>query len=167
MLNLTDKLPKPTYDDIEVNIDEKKFTYRAASQSPKLGDSRELSNNGSLKQRKRKARELSKISNGSKVSETAEGSELPSVRSKASPIIRPKKNHNSSVERLPEVVKPSNKMASIERIASRIEQEIKKKPLMNIDKEYSNLQKILDKQKVYEKEIANVNFILRFCYRNK
>ena len=54
-------------------------------------------------------------------------------------------------------------MTSIERIAKRLELESKKKPLMNIDKEYSNLQKILDrKQMDYEKESGRVSGFIIF-----
>jgi hypothetical protein len=176
MLHLTDKLPKPNYDDIEVEIDDKKFTYRAVSESPKFGGSKELSINQfsspeSMRYSKKRPKKLSRKSIRSKVSDTVEGSEPPSVRSKPSPYksegissLRKNKKPIIPIENLPVVMKPSNidlnKMASVQRIANRVEQEIKNKPLMNIDREYSNLQKILDKQKVYEKETANVRIII-------
>ena len=47
-------------------------------------------------------------------------------------------------------------MTSIERIAHRIEQESKNKPMMNIDKEYNDLKKILDdKQRMRDEELKN------------
>jgi hypothetical protein len=176
MLHLTDKFPKPNYDDIEIVIDEKKFTHRAASESPKLGGSYELSikqssSPESIRYSKKRPKQLSRKSIRSKVSDTVEGSEPPSVKSKRSPyknecISAPRKNTKPiiRIENLPLVMKPSNqdlnKMASVQRIANRVEQEIKNKPIMNIDREYSNLQKILDKQKVYEKETTNVRIII-------
>lgn len=163
ILYLTDKLPKPSYDnDFSPIMNEKKLTYRAASESPNLFGSKETSSNqGSYKyNRKKPKRDLTKRSNGSRVSDTNEGSELPSVRTKVGHPSIHKKN-TSSIDKLPDVSKPSvssNKMSSVERIASRLEKENKSKPMMNIDKEYIQLQKILDRnQKAHDQNSMNVS----------
>ena len=156
ILYLTDKLPKPNYGEpLEVDIDDKKRSYRANSESPILDPTKDSSSiPGSYKRTKKKAKGLGKRSIGSKDSETGEGTELQTII----PKISPTKSiaHTNSIEKLPEVVKPHsnspNKMSSIERIASRIE-ETKSKPLMNIDREYQDLKKLLDnKQKERDEE---------------
>lgn len=77
------------------------------------------------------------------------------------------KNSSSSVEKLPDVNNPQstspNKLSSVERIANRLQQESKKRPLMNIDREYNDLKKILEskqterEQKLYKAHIENVS----------
>ena len=156
ILYLTDKLPKPSYDNgLEKAVEKHKLSYRkrATSESPGAGGTKDTSSNqGSYKYIKNKNKEPSP--KRSHVSDTNEGAELPSVKIKHSPQVKHKKKLSNSIEKLPEVRSKSNSpkdMTSIERIASRIEQESKKKPIMNIDKEYNNLQKILDrKQQDYE-----------------
>ena len=163
ILYLTDKLPKPSYDkDFSPIVDEKKLSYRAVSETPNLLATNETSSNkGSYKYKKKAKGDLTKRSDGSKVSDSNAGIELPSVRKKTNHPAVHKKN-TSSIEKLPEVSKPSgnspNKLTSVERIASRLEQENKSKPMMNIDKEYIQLQKILDRnQKAHDQDTENVS----------
>ena len=115
---------------------------------------------------KKKAKDI--ISKKSTLSETKEGSDLPPVKVKQITQANTKNKQNGGIKILPEVTRSphvanKNKMTSIERIAKRLELESKKKPLMNIDKEYSNLQKILDrKQMDYEKESGRVSGFIIF-----
>ena len=150
ILNLTDKLPKPSYNQIlDVEFDERKNTYRSKSKSPNLTSSQDtkkyhhstkkrLSSNSPISNKsKSKVRDTSKRSNESKKSEEAI-SELPSVAKKNLHSVH-KTKHVKSVEQLPEVVKSKyispNKLASVERIASRLQNEsIMSKPSANESK---------------------------------
>jgi len=185
ILYLTDQLPKPSYDKVlakEVDRHKMSLRTRAISESPGLNYPKEhLSNGGSYKYKK-KAQDM--LSKKSTVPETKEDSELPSVKVKNNLSLKQQNNninnkdksknkskrsntnsnsYTNNNSRLPEVnpsssEKDKSQLTSIERIALRLETESKKKPLMNIDKEYSNLQKILGrKQMDYEKESGKVS----------
>lgn len=169
ILYLTDKLPKPNYEKVlDSTYEDKKRSMRTLSESPNMNTKDSSSNPGSFKIQKLKAREISKKSNESKASDTERGVELPSVNVRQSP---PKhiRNPSNSIEKLPDVNIPKaspNKMSSVERIASRLEQEINKKPMMNIDREYNDLKKILEskrtdrEKKLYKALATKVRYYL-------
>ena len=84
ILNLTDKLPKPSYDnDLVKVVDKHKLSYRAraTSESPEITGTKDTSSHsGSYKYMKKKVKDI--ISKKSTLSETKEGSDLPSVKVK-------------------------------------------------------------------------------------
>lgn len=170
ILYLTDKLPKPNYEKVlDEIIDEKKLSLRAVSESPPLATKETSSNAGSYKYKK-KTKALRDKSEGSKGSDTERGIELPIVKMKPSPV-KHIRNSSSSVEKLPAVNNHQstspNKLSSVERIANRLQQESKKRPLMNIDREYNDLKKILEskqterEQKLYRALNENVGLFLK------
>lgn len=131
------------------------MSHRGSSESPKFpGITKPTHISHTLKHQSRKARNISKKSNGSGNSDFEETKEEHILKHDGSLKVL------STIEALPEVAKPNanspQKMTSIERIAHRLEQETKNKPVMNIDKEYNDLKKILeDKHRLREEEIKN------------
>mmetsp|Transcript_19254 Transcript_19254/g.18939 ORF Transcript_19254/g.18939 Transcript_19254/m.18939 type:complete len:517 (-) Transcript_19254:64-1614(-) len=148
ILYLTDKLPKPSYDtDLEKIVDIHKMSNRtrATSESPNFPNLPKDSIN--LPQKYKRPKETSM--NKSNISETAEGTELPATKLKK--VLNSDRKEEKKAGKMPELILPSyhknpSKMTSVERIAKRLELESQKKPVMNIDKEYNNLQRILGKK---------------------